>query len=106
MVKKSFKVGPESKAGVQVTDRNASMFANKDNFITADESVVYIVGAQSWLTTPENIRVAGLWTQNTAYRQMIPSTVVTPIPNLVINPPIQGIKQIVEAVEIMKALLI
>jgi hypothetical protein len=92
MVKKSFKVGVESKAGVQVTDRN--------------ESGVYIVGSQSWLTTPENIRVAGLWTQNTAYRQMIPSTVVTPIPNLLINPPIQGIKQLVEAVEIMKSLLI
>jgi len=105
-MKKTFKLGPESKAGVEVTDRNTSMYANRENFITVDESGVYTVGAQSWLTTPENIRVAGLWTQNTAYKQMIPSTVVTPEPNLIISPPVQGIKQIVQAVEIMKSLLI
>jgi hypothetical protein len=106
MAKKSLKLGPESKAGVEVTDRNVTVAADKDNFVSVDESGIYIVGPQSWVTTPENIRVAGLWTQNTAYRQMIPSTIVTPIPNLVVNPPIKGIKMIAESVALMKKLLI
>lgn len=106
MAKKTWKLGPQSKAGVEVTDRNVAVMANKDNFLQVDESGLYLVGSQSWVTTPENIRVAGLWTQNTAYKQMIPSTVVTPIPNLVVNPPFKGIKQIVDGVAIMKALLI
>ena len=106
MVKKSWKVGPESTAGMTITDRNAAMFANKDNFVLTDESGIYFVGPQSHVTTPENIRVAGLWTQNTAYQQMVPSTIVTPIPNLIINPPFQGLKQLADAVSLMKALLI
>jgi hypothetical protein len=105
-MKKTFKLGPDSAAGVEVTDRNATLIADKDNFVAVDQSGVYIVGPQSWVTTPENIRVAGLWTQNTAYRQMIPSTVVTPIPNLIVDPPFKGIKMIAEAVALMKALLI
>lgn len=106
MAKKTLKLHPETEAGVEVTDRNASLMADKDNFVSVDKSGVYIVGPQSWLTTPENIRVAGLWTQNTAYRQMIPSTAVTPIPNLVVNPPFKGIKTIAESVALMKKLLI
>ena len=106
MAKKALKLNPEAEAGVEVTDRNATLMADKDNFVSADQSGVYIVGPQSWLTTPENIRVAGMWVQNTAYRQMIPSTVVTPIPNLVVNPPFKGIKTIAESVALMKKLLI
>ena len=38
MAKKSLKLGPESEAGIEVTDRNATIAADKDNFISVKVS--------------------------------------------------------------------
>jgi hypothetical protein len=107
--KKVWKVDQNSTTGMQVTDGSAAMVADTGghpNFVHVDDTGVYINGKQSWGTMPDNIRVGGLWVQNNAYMQMLPSTMAFPVPNLIIAPPIKAIANIAESVSWAMSLLL
>jgi hypothetical protein len=99
--RKVWKVDTEGKAGMEVTSETASMVvatAGHPNAIKVGKEGVWISGPISILTSPEEIRVGGFWVQNTPFLQMMPSTMATPIPNLILNPPFSGIANMAEAV--------
>ena len=107
--KKTWKIGEDAKAGMQVGADNAVMSAEtsgEPNLVHVDSTGVYIQGKQSWMTMPEQIRVAGFWTQNTVWMQMLPSTMASPIPNLILNPPIKSVEDILESVAILTRMLL
>ena len=85
-------------AGLEVGENAVRLSGNRENFIYADDSGVYIVGPISILTEPENIRIAGSWTFPTAYNAALPSTAVNPQPMLIANSPVEGFTSLADQV--------
>jgi hypothetical protein len=109
MPKKTWKVSQDAPAGVQITDESITIAARTPgdvNGVFVDDSGVYLRGKMSIMTMPEHIRIGGLWTQQSAWAQMLPSTLGFPNPNLVFNPSMSGITDMVEAVSWMMGMLV
>lgn len=99
--KKVWKLDAEAKAGMEVTSESATMAAataSHPNAVRVDKNGVTIAGPISIQTNPSEIRIGGFWVQQNPFMQMMPSTMATPIPALILNPPISGILQKAEAV--------
>jgi len=79
-----------AKAGFMVTERSVLMAGDKTNFIAADNKGVYISGGGSvaFGTGRENLRTGGLFIGMNDFINLIPQTIVTPIPNEIPFPPI------------------
>ena len=106
---KTWKAEQDAAAGVQVTDGSVQATVSTvdgANGIFTDESGLYLRGKLSMMMSPEQIRVGGLWAQQTGWQQMFPSTMAFPNPNLVISPPIKGITDMAKAVSWMMGLLL
>lgn len=97
-MKRVLKVTPTTDAGIEVTEQSARLSGNSENFVYADDSGVYCVGPVSFLSEPDNMRIAGMFRFPTAYEMTIPSTVVSPRPMLIPDPPIEGFTNLAEAV--------
>lgn len=109
MAQKTIKARQDSESGLQVGENHITAVVNTAsdvNGIHIDESGVSLRGKMSLMVMPENIRVGGFWTQNTAWQQMLPSTMAFPVPNLIINPPIAGLKTMAEQVAWAQSFLV
>ncbi len=91
-VKKNIKIWKatnSAKAGMMITDRSAYLIGSPGNFVVADRNGVTIMGKSiSFGTTSENIRAGGLFVKMNDFVQMIPTTLVTPMPGQVPFPPL------------------
>ena len=97
-MKRVLKVTPTTDAGIEVTENSSRISGNRENFVYIDESGVYCVGPVSFLSEPQNMRIAGLFRFPTAYEMAIPSTVTTPRPMLIPDPPVEGFASLASAV--------
>lgn len=96
----------KSAAGFMVTPKAAIMAGSPKNFIAADETGVAIVGRSiSLATTGENIRQGGIFVGSPDLMAMIPSTSVTPLPNLIPFPPIAMVSSIIQGLPFFMAML-
>jgi len=99
--RKVWKVDSESKVGMSITTEDASLVAatsGHPNAVNVSKKGVTISGPISLQASPSEIRVGGFWVQQNPFLQMMPSTMATPIPGLIFNPPIAGVANMVEAV--------
>jgi hypothetical protein len=109
MGKKTWKANQDATAGMQVTDGTVQATVgtvNGPHGVFADESGVYLRGKLSLMAMPEQIRVGGLWSQQSGWIQMFPSTMAFPVPNLLIDPPLKGVADMATAVGWMMGLLL
>lgn len=97
-MKRVLKVSPTTDAGIEVTEKSARLSGNNENFVYTDESGVYCVGPVSFLSEPQNMKIAGMFRFPTAYEMSIPSTAVSPMPMLIPDPPIEGFTSLANAV--------
>jgi hypothetical protein len=102
---KIIKSNSTSGAGVVVSENTVRATVNEDNSVMVAENGVTISGPVSLVSSPAHIRVGGLWTFNTPYNMMLPSTYATPAATLTVNPPIKQFKTIMEDASIMMGLL-
>jgi len=87
----------DTKAGVMVTPKEAYMVANGTNYIGVSENGAIIAGNSiSFHTLSENQRHAGMFVKMNDIVQMIPTTLVTPMPAQVPFPPLSFASEIVE----------
>ncbi len=91
--KKNFQVWKaqrDSDAGLVVTPTGVSMIGNKQNAVHVDSTGVAIGGGGnvSINTTSDRIRQDGMLVQRAGISQMIPTTIVTPAPQLIPWPPL------------------
>jgi hypothetical protein len=108
-MRKTWKYKEDSPAGIQVTDKSIQATvatADSLNGILIDESGTYIRGKMSIQAMPDEIRWGGFWVEQSAWRQMFPSTTAFPCPRLVLSPPIKGIEDMVQGVAWMMSLLV
>jgi hypothetical protein len=88
---KTVKVWTASKnapAGFQVEEKAAYMIGSRSNFIAADGNGVSITGKSITLGTgAENVRRGGLFIGLNDFIKLIPTTIVTPMPEQIPFPP-------------------
>jgi len=87
-----WRVRTDSPGGILIGPDRAVVQANKNTFLSVTPGAI-AVNAKSFSiqTSPENISKGILFRENMGFLQMIPSSLVTPIPNCMINFPGAGI---------------
>jgi hypothetical protein len=101
MPNKVWKADFESPAGMAIGNEVARMHGNKDNYVQCDGLGTYVSGRMSLLSQMQEVRTGGLWTFNTNFALMIPSTLGTPIPVLNVDPPLKMLETIGQQAAIM-----
>lgn len=87
---RTIRVTGESAAGVEVSEGSVKAYSANENLIYVDSTGVYIAGNMSILTEPNNIRISSLFKFPTAYQMMLPSTTVSPQPQLIPSAGVEG----------------
>lgn len=103
---KVWRASRTSSAGMFVTETSAALIGTEDNLVVADERGVTISGPISLITDAANLRRGGLFIGLNDFTDMIPSTIVTPIPKQIPFPPISGVVGLSKDVAFFASLLI
>jgi len=85
---KIWRASRDAEAGFMVTPEAAFMIGSKSAFIAASKEGLHLSGPISLITTGEQTRQAGLFIKMNDFVQMIPSTIVTPLPSILPFPPV------------------
>ena len=81
-----WRVTLDSEAGIMLTPRSLTLVGSENNFIHMDGNSVSISGSKINLATdPMNISKGLLFTEQLGFLQMLPSSIVMPLPNLMLN---------------------
>ncbi len=103
---KIWKASKKSSAGMMITENSALIVANPYNLIAVNEYGVTLVGNISIVADAHNIRRGGLFVGINDFTDMIPSTILTPLPKQIPFPPINGLTNIAKDVAFFKSLLL
>lgn len=95
-----------SKASVLVTDDSVSIIGDSRHFVTCDERGTTIKGPISMVSDAMGRRVGGLFVGVNDFTNIIPSTVVTPIPQLMPFPPVFMLNNIARDIAFFLSLLV
>ena len=104
MSTKVIKSNPTSDAGVVVSDGTVRMTVKEDNGVMVNEKGTTITGPVSFASGTNHIRFGGLWTMNTPFQMMLPSTFATPAATLMVDPPVKQLTAIMKDAAVMIAL--
>lgn len=104
MPEKIFKSEWDAPAGVSIGSECARMHGNDHNYVQIDSVGTFVSGGVSFLSTMPQIRTGAMWTFNNNFAMSIPSTLGTPSPTLVVNPPIKQIQSIAKQATTIGAL--
>jgi hypothetical protein len=81
-----WRVTLDSEAGIMLTPRSLTLVGNENNFIHMDNNSISVSGSKiNFATDPMNISKGILFTEQLGFLQMLPSSIVMPLPNLIIN---------------------
>lgn len=102
-----WRLGLGTTAGFKLRENEAAMIGSPEHaFYTSKEFGNIIKGPLSVTAAPQQIRIHGFWTLNPLLLSMVPSTIITPVPTLVFNPPLGGLAKMEEAVSSMIRLMV
>lgn len=101
-----FRTSQSSPASVMVTDTSASVIGDDKHFIICDERGTTIKGPVSIVADGPGRRVGGLFVGGNDFMNCVPSTIVTPIPQLIPFPPIFAVVNIAKDVSFFASLLV
>ncbi len=102
---KLVKENPDSDAGVVVSDTVVRVTVKEDNGIMVDERGTTISGPISLVNGTNQIRVGALWSFNHPMQLTLPSTIATPSPTLMIDPPVLPIASLMKDTIVMVGLI-
>lgn len=88
---KIWKATRTSPAGMAVSETAAMMIGSEDVAIVADNRGITLAGPISIVADARNIRRGGLFVGLNDFFHMIPSSIVTPVPQQVPMPPTHGL---------------
>jgi len=91
---KVWRVRPEARAHFEIKEDTAIMAGNGRNFIVVDQSGTTIRGPVSIAAMGEGQRTGGLWIGTPEWARMFPSTIASPIPQILPVPPLGMVKNI------------
>ena len=85
---KVFKVSKDAAAGLRLEENSATLIGDSRHYVIADEQGITLKGPISLVADSMSIRKGGLWVGLNDFVEMIPSTIMTPIPSRIVFPPI------------------
>jgi hypothetical protein len=95
-----------AKAGIFLEDNSVSVVGDSRNFIVVDDRGVTIKGPVSFVSDSINRRTAGLFVGINDFLELIPQTIITPIPSKIPFPPVFAVNNIAMDLAFFMALLI
>lgn len=102
---KVWRATPDSAAGFMTTPEFTAMVGSKSSFIVVNDRGISISGPISMITTGEQVRQGGLFVKMNDLIQMIPSTIVTTVPNIIPFPPIAMVTHVMKTLPFVLAML-
>ena len=104
---KIWKATSNSNAGFMVTPKSAFMIANKNNFVAVGDVGISLTGKSiSFATTSENLRKGGLFVEMNDFVKMIPTTLVTPMPEQIPFPPLGMVSSVIKDLPFFLAMMV
>jgi len=101
---KVWKASRTSTAAIAVSEDTVAMVAGNNIVAVTDEGTT-IAGPISLASDSMNIRKGGLFVGLNDFIEMIPSTIVTPLPKQIPFPPVHGVVGIVRHIAFFTSLL-
>lgn len=87
-------------------ENNTAILASGPNSVSATNTAgVFINGPVSFSSTIDSMKFAGTFRMNPLAASGLPSTMVTPIPMFLIDPPIKGIANMTATASILASLI-
>jgi hypothetical protein len=102
---KTIKNSPKATAGMVISDAAARINSTEETFVQVDDKGITVSGPMSFPSGSSQIRYSALWTMNTEMALTIPSTMATPMPVMIMNPPIKQYKSVMEEAMLMMAMM-
>ena len=103
---RAWKVSRDSKAGVFIDNERSIVVGDAKHFLVADKNGVTIKGPVNIVEMSTNMRTGGLFLGLGEFLEMIPSTLVTPLPKKIPIPPVTGIVNVLQDVAFFAAFLV
>lgn len=104
MPDRMIKSEPTASAGVSLGSECARMHGTDSNYIQTDAMGTFVSGKVSFMSQMPEIRTGALWTFNSNWAMMIPSTLGTPSATLLVDPPIKNVESLASQAAIMMGL--
>ena len=83
-----------------------SQITSGPNSVTAQrDSGVYINGAVSFTSQVDNIKIGGIYKLNPILSSCVPSTMITPVPTLVLDLPVKNIASVSGIADMLRSIL-
>lgn len=101
-----FRASKEGKASLKIEEDAISIIGDSRHFITCDSRGVTIRGPVSFVSDSLGRRTGGLFVGINDFLEMIPQTIITPIPSKIPFPPVFGLVNISKDVAFFTALLV
>lgn len=93
-------------AGVMVDQNVAALIGSQKNFVVAHNVGVTIAGKSTTILTPsENVRRGGFFVEMNDFVKLVPSTLVTPMPQQVPFPPLGIISSVMRDMPFFLAMI-
>jgi hypothetical protein len=99
------KASPEAEAGQVIDSRSVRMHGNKENYVQTDTKGTTIGGPMSLVAGSGQMRFSSLWTMNNEIMLSLPSTMATPTPVMMINPPVRQFASLMKDAAVFIGLL-
>lgn len=103
---KVIRASSQGEASVEIAEDSTALIGNKDNFIIIDKRGITLKGKISVVTSGEQTREGALFVKLPDMLQMIPSTLVSPLPHHIPMPPAHGLTNITKDLAFFLALLV
>ena len=96
----------KAKSSLYVQDNSIALIGDSRHFVVCDDRGVTIKGPVSFISDSMGRRTAGLFVGINDFFEMIPQTIVTPIPSKIPFPPLFAITGMASSVAFFTALLV
>jgi hypothetical protein len=103
---KVFRASKTARASLFLDESSAVLVGDDRHFVVADDRGVTIKGPISFVTDSMSVRRGALFVGLNDFLEMIPSTIITPIPKQIPFPPVFMLMNIAKDVAFFTAMLV
>lgn len=101
---KTLKLFPDSEAGIVASNDSIRINGKDSVSLTANSKGITVNGPISFASGSNQMNFSVLWKMNMEPMLMIPSTMATPTPMMMMSPPVGTIKSLISDISLMAGL--
>lgn len=101
-----WKASRQSVASIELSENSSAIFGDRNHFVLTNKKGTFVKGPISFIAAGNEIRTGGLFVYNNDFVRMIPSTLITPFPQVLPVPPMFEIPNIQKDLAFFLSLLV